>query len=276
MRRVDKMKINVNMTNDKKDVMVQVLVSTMNRNTMDFLKKMHITSNVIVGNQNGTNDFYKLKLRNYLVEVYNSNEKGLSRNRNLTLQKATADICLLADDDIIYLKGYEDIIRRSFMENSDADILIFNLIENPVTRYVIRKKFRVNYFNYMRFGSVRIAFKRNSIINANINFDNRFGSGAEVPLGEDTIFLHDCLKAGLKIYAIPEYILSLTNDRESTWFKGYDESYFINKGKLYKRISKRMAKFLCIQDAYRHKMDYSKFGNWITVYKKMVIGVNSK
>lgn len=50
--------------------------------------------------------------------------------------------------------------------------------------------------------------------------------------GEDSLFLRDCLRAGLKIYAVPvcigEEIL-----RESTWFHGFTEKFFMDRGVLY-------------------------------------------
>ena len=158
--------------------------------------------------------------------------------------------------DLTSFFDYLETIKNSFMENPDADLIIFNLHENPVTRFIIKKRMKINRLNYMRFGSVRIAFKLNSIRKKNISFDPNFGTGANVSFGEDTIFLHDCLKAHLKIIALPKTILSLTNQRESTWFRGFDDKYFNDKGKLFYRINKKAHLFLCLQDSIRHKKEY--------------------
>lgn len=257
---------------EKEKLSLQVLVSTMSRNNYEFLKKMNIKSDIVLGNQNGSDEEFIFEDSNRKIECFCSSKIGLSNNRNLTLEKATADICLIADDDIEYIDGYENIVIDSFRKKNDADIIIFNLYEEPIMRHIIKKEYRVNYFNYMRFGSVRIAFRRRSIVDKHIYFDPQYGAGGEIPMGEDTIFLHDCLKAGLKIYAVPNYLLLLKNERESTWFKGYDELYFNNKGKLYYRISEKFSGFFCLQDAFRHRKKYKEYGSWIKVYKDMEKG----
>lgn len=251
---------------------LETLISTMNREDDSFLVSMNLESDVVVGNQNGKEEkkFFYHSFGN--VNFICSNLKGLSRNRNLTIENAQADICLLADDDLVYFDGYKDLILEWFNRLPNADVLIFNLVETPVTRYVIEKKFRVNHFNYMRFGSVRIAFKREPIIRSKIKFDEDVGAGASISFGEDTLFLHDCLKKKLKIYAVPAYILELKNDRPSTWFRGFTEKYFIDKGRLYYKISPLLSSLLCLQDILRHKKLYNI--RLFDGYKLMLAGKN--
>ena len=237
---------------------IEVLISTMNKDNVDFVKEMNIKSDIVIGNQNGEDKELVVEESGKKIVLVNSNTKGLSRNRNITLQHATADICLLSDDDLVYKDNYEQIIKDAFAENPTADLIIFNLEEDPVVRYVIKNKMKIGYLNYMRFGSVRIAFKRESIMSNNIRFDTMFGAGSTIPSGEDTIFLHDCLRAKLKVIALPQTILTLTNERESTWFKGYSDTYFINKGKLFERLNKRLKLILCFQDAIRHYKRYQR------------------
>lgn len=81
----------------------------------------------------------------------------------------------------------------------------------------------------MRFGAARIAIKRKSISKNNILFHQEFGGGTLHCHGEDTIFLRDCLKAGLKVIAIPEYIAELNDTRKSSWFSGYNRKYFFDQ-----------------------------------------------
>lgn len=235
---------------------IEILVSTMNRADASFIKKMNIKSDVVVGNQTNCESVDVYNYDGNAIKMVSTKTRGLSNNRNITLSNASGKVCLLADDDLVYEDDYLETIKNSFMENPDADLIIFNLHENPITRFIIKKRMKINRLNYMRFGSVRIAFKLNSIRKKNISFDPNFGTGANVSFGEDTIFLHDCLKAHLKIIALPKTILSLTNQRESTWFRGFDDKYFNDKGKLFYRINKKAHLFLCLQDSIRHKKEY--------------------
>ena len=57
---------------------------------------------------------------------------------------------------------------------------------------------------------------KNDLIHG-IYFNQCFGGGTEYSHGEDNLFLTDCLRKGLKIYAYPEYIAKLTEERKSTW-----------------------------------------------------------
>ena len=249
---------------------IQTLISTMNRTDVGFLNSMNIETDVVVGNQNGRDFIEQIELAGRTVYLVNSSGRGLSKNRNITVKYSDADICVLADDDIEYCKGYANIIESAFCTHPDADLIVFNLFENPIERHVIKKTHRIRGLEFLRYGSVRIAFKRDSIY-GRILFDERFGAGGEIPIGEDTIFLGDCLKAGLKAYACPQYILSL-KPSESTWFKGFDESYFINKGKMYYRIFGRFSDFIILQDAFRHRRMYSKCGNPFRIIKLMKNG----
>lgn len=246
---------------------IQTLVSTINRENVSFLESMNIETEVVVGNQNGQESRRQYDIKGHRVLAINSQAKGLAKNRNLTIENADADICVFADDDIEYYDNYSKIIERAFAETSDADLIIFNLYEEPVKRYIIKKKHRVLGLEFLRYGSVRIAFKRKAVAKI-IRFDERFGSGGEIPIGEDTIFLGDCMKKGLKIYAYPNYILRL-KPSESTWFRGYDETYFRNKGKMYYRIFGLFSEMIIIQDAVRHRKHYSECANPISVIRFM-------
>ena len=110
--------------------------------------------------------------------------------------------------------------------------------------------------------------KLNSIRNSGIYFNQCFGGGTEHYHGEDNIFLTDCLKNKLKIYAVPVAIATLTEERKSTWNAGYDEKYLVDQGYLYRAISRKWWRILCLQDAIRrHKRDYNM--SWIEAYRKM-------
>lgn len=250
---------------------MEVLISTYNKNDVSFTEKMNLQSDVVIGNQIKKNKKISLKKNFGDIKIICSNTRGVAYNRNITLDNSSAEICLLGDDDLVYVNNYPSIIVNRFKENPDVDVIVFNLYEPIKKRFIIRKKFRVNHLNYMRFGAVRIAFKRKSILDNKIRFDVRFGPGGEIPIGEDTIFLRDCLASGLKILAVPDYILSLTEERESTWFKGYTENYFLNKGKLFKRLYPRIWPLICMQDLIRHCKLYG-IKNIHKDYKMMVLG----
>ena len=199
---------------------IQVLVAAMNQNDHSLINKMNIKTDAIVGNQCGFNFVEIFKIGDQKIQYLNFAERGVGLNRNNTLMRADADICLFADDDMVYENNYREIIEKAFQSHPDADVIVFNLKEPVITRKVITKESKVGYLNYLRYGTARVAIRLDSIRKHGIYFNQCFGGGTEHSHGEDNIFLNACLKNKLKIYAVPEYIATLTEERESSWSTG--------------------------------------------------------
>lgn len=236
---------------------VQVLVATMNQNDHSLLEKMNIQTDVIVGNQSDFDSVEKFEYKGKNAIYLNFNERGVGLNRNNALMRADADICLFADDDMTYVEGYAQMISEAFENNPSADAICFNLIEENSKRKQIRSKHKVSWFNYLTYGTARFAVKLSSVKSNGIYFNQCFGGGTEHCHGEDNLFLTACLKAGLKIIALPISLATLNDNRESTWNSGYDRKYLADQGMLYKTISRRLWRVLCLQDAIRHKREYN-------------------
>ncbi len=244
---------------DKMNKKVEVLITTVNCKDYDnLLKTMHIQTDAMIGNQCEKNSVEEITYQNYHCCIYSFHERGVGLNRNNLLMRTHADYCLFGDDDLCYVDGYEQLVTLYFEKYPDADVLVFNLAERVRERFVITQDFKVNAFNFMRFGAARLAIRRTAIQTHGILFNICFGGGAEYSNGEDTLFLNSCLKAGLKIYAVSCTIAELREQRASTWFHGYDEKYFLDKGLLYYLISRRWYRILILQDVLRHHDTYGK------------------
>jgi glycosyltransferase involved in cell wall biosynthesis len=250
---------------------IQILVASMNQQDHSLPEKMAIKCDAIIGNQCDHYSVEELEWNGHTIKYLNCAERGVGLNRNNALMRADADICLFADDDMIYCENYIETVMSAFKKYPDADVIAFNLIEENPTRYVIKRDVKVGYFNYLRYGTARIAVKLKSVRENGISFNLCFGGGTEHSHGEDNLFLTDCLKKGLKMYAVPCYIAKLTEERTSTWNKGYDEKYLRDQGYLYRAISRRWWKILCLQDAIRRSKSYGI--GWRKAYK-MMLGIS--
>lgn len=246
---------------------IQVLVATMHQKDHSLLEKMHLKSDAIIANQCDANSLEEFEWNGHRVRYLNFAERGVGLNRNNALMRATGDVCLFADDDMVYVDDYVEKVKNTFEQYHDADVIAFNLKEPKISRYVIKKTYKVGLLNYLRFGAARVAVRLQSVREKGIYFNQCFGGGTEHSHGEDSIFLTDCLRKGLKMYAVPEYIAELTEERPSTWKSGYNEKYFRDQGALYKIISPRWWKLLCLQDALRHQRLYGC--SWLKTYKMM-------
>ena len=89
-------------------------------------------------------------------------------------------------------------------------------------------------------------------------FNTNFGGGTPFSCGEDTLYIVEMLRKGLKLYTYPVTIATV-DQNESTWFKGFNEKYYYDKGVLYASIGKQFFEFLCLQNLIRHP-DYKKNG----------------
>ena len=255
---------------------IQVLLSTMNQKDKKIIEKMNINSDAIIINQCEKNEIETIEKDGNKILFMSLKERGVGLSRNTALQRASADICIFADDDVIYNDDYKKIILQEFENNPKADVLIFNLqsLNKERPEYQIKKKSRINMFNCLRYGTSRIAIRLDKIRNANINFSLLFGGGAKYSHGEDTLFLRECIKKGLKIYKIPVMIGTIGHET-STWFKGYNEKYLKDRGALYRFFSPRLKYLFCIQYAIRHK-EFSENFNKIEGLKLLLEGVSKK
>lgn len=235
---------------------IQVLVATMNQTDHSLIEKMKLKTDVIVGNQCDFDSVEKYSIGKQMIQYLNCSERGVGLNRNNALMRADADVCLFADDDMVYEDDYVQTIEHAFQENPHADVIVFNLKEKVVTRKVITKQTKVGYLNYLRYGTARVAVRLSSVKKHGIYFNQCFGGGTEHCHGEDNLFLCACLNHGLKIIAVPEYIATLTEDRTSSWNNGYDNKYIRDQGVLYRTLSRRWWKLLCLQDALRRHKSY--------------------
>lgn len=250
---------------------VQVLVAAMHQSDHSLLEKMNIQSDAIVANQCDRNSVENFQWNGHNIRYLNFAERGVGLNRNNALMRADGDICLFADDDMRYCDGYAETLAKAFEQHPEADVLVFNLIEKDPTRSIIQKFSRVRFYNFLRYGTARFAVRNAAVQNHGIYFNQCFGGGTAHCHGEDNLFLAACLQKGLKVYALPEFVAELTEERPSSWNTGYDEKYLQDQGLLYRTLSRRWWILLCLQDVVRHYKKYPG-ANMLFAYKQMMRG----
>lgn len=210
---------------------LEILLSCMHQADYSIIERSQITSDVVVINQcDSIVDVEKKHISEHVLWV-NTSERGLSRSRNMGIQFAKADICLLSDDDECFLDGYNSKIIQAFQELSTADVIAFKIANQPCKlKNQIQK---LPYLKCLNISSWQIAFRRKSIIDHEIQFDPYMGAGTGNGAGEEVKFLLDCYRKKLNIYYVPIEIANV-NHTQSTWFSGYNKTFFYERG-LYTR-----------------------------------------
>lgn len=194
----------------------EILISTMNRDSLDFLDQMFIHEpyenlNLLIINQTTKEDLLVSNLPN--VRVINSYQNGLANSRNLALDNANGRFCLFADDDVVYVKGFKRLIVSSFEKHNECDIITFKMTNSSDADFkTYPSSFTVhNTKTVQQVNSVVIAFKHHSITSKNIYFNPLFGLGSEFQTADECIFLRDALKVNLSVCFQPEIILKHAN-----------------------------------------------------------------
>lgn len=232
---------------------VQVVAVTMDADGLDVLSRMGVVGSAVLGNQTTFEAVWKGQSSrgDGWVGVCEKT-RGVGKNRNAALRAATGDIVLLADDDMRFVPGYEEIAARAYNEYPQADVIVFNLGGSVGGRRMVSKVTRVRWFNYQRIGGARLSFRLSKVRGEGLEFSTLFGAGARYSAGEDTLFLRDCLSARLRVICVPVSVADLVDLRESTWFRGYNLDFFHSRGALFAAVSRISWRLLVLQFLVRH------------------------
>ena len=256
---------------------LQVLVATMNeKSPVSLFQRMNLASDALIINQSNIVSYEEYEIKSNKCECYTFNERGLSKSRNNALLRASGDILCIADDDMVYTDRYVEDIINEFSKHPEADAIVFNVDSTEKTRSGkhIDKFKKVNKIESREYGSVHIAFKKDKVLSKNVYFNVLFGSGAYYSCGEDTIFLKELLDKGMCLYKSPIKIATV-NMSQSSWFNGYNEKYFFDKGALIAYLYPHIKYLLIILQAFRNsKKRLGSYSQFRKVFKWYIAGAD--
>lgn len=140
------------------------------------------------------------------VSLYKYKGKGLSANRNLALDKSTADIVMYADDDAHLLRDTPKIVTETFEKNPDLDVAFFcasTYTGKPLKSYP-KEEFDIFAMpTQYTISALEMACRRNKV-QGKIRFDERFGLGTKfITCGEEEIWVEDAIRLHLKMRYFP-------------------------------------------------------------------------
>ena len=214
---------------------VEVLVACMHQADDMLYREMNLQTDAVLANQCDQYGYVEYSEPNgSKAKLVSSADRGVGKNRNKALLHASGEYLLCADQDMIYEDNYATIVEEAFKACPKADLIAFNLTYlNRFTpgRKAGKKFKRIHVWNSMRYGAARIAIRRSSLEKATLSFSHLYGGGAKYSSGEDSLFIREALRKGLKLYYCP-VILATVKQEESSWFRGYNEKFFIDKGVL--------------------------------------------
>lgn len=221
---------------------LQVLVSAVNKNMDELVSGMKLKCDTIVINQCDRNDYKECDIEGGHVKFYEFAERGVGLSRNNALLRATGDIVLFSDEDIVYEDDYVEKVLGAFESHPSADAIMFNfdVCEERRTYYITKEK-KLGLYNCGAYPTYALAVRRDKLHKVGVTFSLLFGGGAKYSNGEDSLFIRELIKKKVRMIALPVCI-GKEVPRESTWFKGYNEKFFFDRGVLYHFLYGKSAK----------------------------------
>jgi len=236
----------------------QLLISSLQSEVESLVKEMNINSDAVLVNQCDKDFVEEITYNNHRVKVVSQSDRGVGLSRNTALENSDADIVLFSDEDIVYTDGYEEAVLEAFEKHEDASVLTFNIkVDERRRTYFNEDVHRIKWNNYGRYPAYSIAVRRKDIVDKNIKYSLLFGGGAKYSNGEDSLFLHDCLEKNLVMYS-EIAIIGEETYRESTWFKGYTDKFFFDRGVLYHFLYGNKASLIGLRFLLKNKNEMLK------------------
>lgn len=274
------------MTNDLKKQDLEILVSTMNRNSLDFLIPMfpfcHFSVfSILIINQTKENNLLVSDFPS--IRVINSLEKGLSRSRNLALKNARGKIVLIADDDVVYKKDFDTLIIQAHNQYDSKTIISFcieKLNGLPFKKYLLSAKANLSLIELFNVLSIEISINKLIFDKLGVKFDKNFGLGSNFEMGEEAVFLSDIKEQNQQVAFVP-IVIAMHPEISSIEKIDFKQRYYIQgaflsrvlkanyftglAAKLFFDLKQKKLKFnqipLAIKNANQGKTDYYKLKN---------------
>lgn len=140
------------------------------------------------------------------IRIYRLGTPGVSNNRNNAIARSSADIMLMADDDLIYTPSRLTAVVRAFEDRPWMEMASFMYEGEDAKTYPAHEcslsKLPKGFFQT----TFEIAVRRDSRA-GRLRFSSDFGPGArDWSVGEDTVFLLTARRMGIVPRFIPTII----------------------------------------------------------------------
>jgi len=159
--------------------------------------------------ENGSIDKTIEIAKSYVTEnvfVVNSTEKGVSRAKNLGLQKISpkSDWTILLDADTVLQKKFLIDLNAFLKKRSGKNYTVGTTSVRPLENQKWRSRIWLGFYNMVhKFGEASLAIQvMRSDLRANVKFNN------ELSLGEDLQFIKDLRKFGKFFYFPTRHVLT--------------------------------------------------------------------
>lgn len=155
--------------------------------------------------QNPNQAAYQVPSGATLIEVAG---KGVAKSRNEAIFNAKTELLIFGDDDVTFHPEELNKAIRKFEQDPDLAMLLLAAKDETGKA---RKQYpagenRLTMLNSARAATYEMMIRVPLVKQLEVRFDERFGAGAELYLGDEYIFISDLIKAGAKCEFSPIFI----------------------------------------------------------------------
>jgi hypothetical protein len=176
----------------------------------------------------------RAKARRPDVSLRSLSSSGVARSRNAALEACASEVLLFTDDDVRLVAVGLCWIISTFAADPSLCLLAGQTLLGdgaPAKRYPARAH-GLRHFNSARIGTVELAVRPRRVRDSGVWFDADFGAGAPYRLGDEYIFVTDCLKRGLRGKYGPVAIAIHRGRSSGDAFSGTAE----DRGRVFERV----------------------------------------
>jgi hypothetical protein len=172
----------------------------MNRSDFTFLEPIfgmsvaQITANILVVNQTIQADLVSA-FEN--IRVINRAQFGLSRSRNIALEKGQKALLWFLDDDVVITENSVNEIVSAFNKDSKSILKIFRIAAmdgKPFRQYPENLRRPKKPIQLRGLCSIEMVVNREEVLKTNIQFNEDLGLGTNLPIGEEFVFASQLLQ----------------------------------------------------------------------------------
>ncbi len=176
----------------------------------------------LVLTQNPNQVSYQSPAQAQLIEVPG---KGVAKSRNQAILNAKTDLLIFGDDDVEFHPAELAKAVQKFEKDPELVLLLLAARDergNPRKQYPT-KETRLNLLNSARAATYEMMIRVSAVKQLEVRFDERFGAGAELYLGDEYIFISDLIRAGARCDFAPIFVATHPADSSGErWGTGTD------------------------------------------------------
>jgi hypothetical protein len=162
------------------------------------------------------------------IDLVLSSELGLSKSRNINIEKCQTKYIWFLDDDVVFNASLSEVFQalcQSLLGQESPDFLFCNVVGletgAPYKNYKYRVSGkRVGRLDCLKVSSIEIIGSVDFVRTKGIWFNENIGLGTKYPGNEEVNFLIDCFDQGAKMEWLDKQILKHTIDPNNRQVEG--------------------------------------------------------